>query len=133
MSSQIETVPNRPDAVRDGIKVAVPTDPQLEVGVRDGYEFDPSGSAFGEPLMAGSVAGPDPDACWAWNGTRYAQTGLPCIVVGQEVWSARIAAWVYRNGPLPEGYIARHVCKNTDCLNPRHMAATPTRQKAGGL
>lgn len=37
------------------------------------------------------------------------------------------AAWIVTNGPIPEGLVIDHLCRNKGCCNPGHLEAVPQR------
>lgn len=69
------------------------------------------------------------DACWPWTGTLNNWTGY-----GQTHWprdgryvttGVHRVVWEHINGPIPDGYVIDHVCRNKRCQNPRHMQVLP--------
>jgi hypothetical protein len=63
--------------------------------------------------------------CWEWIGGRFT-TGygqfkrtpggrLPRTV------GAHRAAWEYLVGPIPQGLVIDHLCRNRGCVNPDHL------------
>ena len=61
--------------------------------------------------------------CWVWQG--YA-SGHRSGKYGRTRWEGR-SQGVHRilyeifNGPIPEGLVVRHRCRNTLCANPEHL------------
>ena len=65
--------------------------------------------------------------CWEWAKRRCAKgygTGS-FLAAGIETQHAHRAYWIAANGPLPEGYVIDHLCRNHPCVNPEHLEAVP--------
>lgn len=63
----------------------------------------------------------DPNACWIWPGAKTAggygqMRGGP----GVKVYTHR-AAYEALIGPIPEGLVLDHLCRNRACCNPAHL------------
>jgi hypothetical protein len=67
--------------------------------------------------------------CWEWTGLRFAGNRHLAVIIGDEIHSARIVAWVARNGPVAAGWVVEQACGSLDCLNPQHLAIRPTKAK----
>lgn len=66
----------------------------------------------------------EPDSCWLWvgYGRRYGHFGIGSRTDGtRTLVLAHIYAWTEANGPIPEGCEIDHTCRNTLCVNPRHL------------
>lgn len=67
----------------------------------------------------------DPDWCWLWTGGR--SHGYGAISVGTRPEGGSYMDLAHRVsyrlfiGPIPEGLTIDHLCKNTSCVNPRHL------------
>ena len=62
-----------------------------------------------------------PDECWPWLGHRNASgygTWHPSPKV--KLLAHRVAYEAIR-GPIPEGLVIDHLCRNRACCNPAHM------------
>lgn len=80
-----------------------------------------------------SVAGPPTDQpelgpCWEWTGA-LSTSGYGRIGVGgrdQSDYTHRVAyrEWV---GPIPDGLVIDHLCRNRICCNPAHLEAVEQR------
>src|SRR6266571_2972703 len=68
----------------------------------------------------------DPDECWTWTGTRnydgYGRispgggnrAGVHAIMAHRYAYEALV-------GPIPAGLTIDHLCRQVDCVNPKHM------------
>lgn len=65
--------------------------------------------------------------CWEWTGSKngggYGQASRD----GRKVDSHRLAYEMFV-GPLPDGYVADHLCSNRGCCNPVHLEAVTVRE-----
>lgn len=65
------------------------------------------------------------EECWNWKAhvqTRgYGQFHV--ALVNGKCWRqpAHRIAWTLTNGPIPDGLVIDHICKNTRCCNPAHL------------
>lgn len=65
-----------------------------------------------------------PVGCWLYDGAReingYGYLQNP---FGPEpkFMTAHRAAWIYANGPIPEGMLVLHRCDVRACINPEHL------------
>ena len=64
-----------------------------------------------------SEAGP-PDECWLWPG-YVTETGYG-VYRSQRVHRA---AYANRYGPIPDGLVIDHTCRQRSCFNPDHLKA----------
>jgi hypothetical protein len=61
--------------------------------------------------------------CWEWQGSLY-PAGYGQFYLGnyKAVYSHRWA-YEYYIGPIPEGLVIDHLCRNRKCVNPAHLEA----------
>jgi len=65
--------------------------------------------------------------CWEWKATKqpkgYGLFGLE----GQSRLAHRVA-YELTIGPIPEGLVIDHLCRNRSCVNPAHMEPVTSRE-----
>lgn len=69
------------------------------------------------------------DGCWIWTGRLdrdgYGRCRLTILGQKRETGAHR-AAWLSLVGPLPEGSVIDHLCRNRACINPAHLEPVTT-------
>ena len=63
---------------------------------------------------------PEPfSGCWLWmgGGTRYGHFAID----ETDKQNAHRVSWKLFRGPIPDGLVIDHLCKNIVCVNPRHL------------
>lgn len=68
----------------------------------------------------------DPSGCWVWIGAcdtlGYGHIAAPeHNRNGGKLGRAHRVAWALYKGPIPEGLVIDHLCKNRFCVNPEHL------------
>lgn len=65
--------------------------------------------------------------CWEWQG-YIESNGYARFSIGEDRWGAH--RWAYERfvGPIPEGLVIDHLCRNRKCVNPDHLEAVTTRE-----
>jgi hypothetical protein len=66
------------------------------------------------------VAVGEPDACWDWKMSTQA-SGYGGTWNGSGVVYAHRVAYELAVGPIPEGLVLDHLCRNRRCVNPSHL------------
>jgi hypothetical protein len=59
--------------------------------------------------------------CWKWKGGHRGQYGILGLL--GKGWGAHRLSYELFVGPLPEGMTVDHLCRNTICVNPKHLEA----------
>ena len=62
--------------------------------------------------------------CWDWKG-RVLRNGYGKIAIKNVSTSAHRVAYELYKGPIPEGMMIDHLCRNRACCNPDHLEAVP--------
>lgn len=57
--------------------------------------------------------------CWEWQGWKHAGYGY--LWHGQKNRRAHRIAYELLVGPIPEGLVIDHLCRNRGCVNPMHL------------
>lgn len=73
------------------------------------------------------------DGCWNWGGTVMKNGYGYLHVSGKNVRAHR---WSYEHhvGPIPDGLVIDHLCRNKLCVNPEHLEpVTPGENVRRGL
>lgn len=63
---------------------------------------------------------PDSSGCWEWTASKrngYGQFGASA----RHIEPAHRVAYELLIGPIPNGLVIDHLCRNTACCNPEHM------------
>ncbi len=81
----------------------------------------PRNMDVGERFWAKVIAGP---GCWEWMGARI-PAGYGQFYVSPARRNARAHRFAYETmvGPVPDGLVLDHLCRNKACVNPAHLEA----------
>jgi hypothetical protein len=64
--------------------------------------------------------------CWIWTASRQS-AGHGQIRVSKRTVQAHRMSYEVSIGPIPEGLVIDHVCRNPPCVNPTHLRAVPQK------
>lgn len=67
------------------------------------------------------------DTCWEWSAYRNASGYGVCWFMGRRNFLAHRATFTLAKGPIPNGLVIDHLCRNHACVNPAHLEAVTTR------
>lgn len=68
-----------------------------------------------------------PDECWPWTAS-LTRGGYGHIGVGGRMIRAHRFSYEVANGPIPDGMVIDHTCRNPICVNPAHLRACTQKQ-----
>lgn len=68
--------------------------------------------------------------CWIWTGcvaNKYGQIGSG---EGKQRIRTHRASYMIFKGPIPEGMVIDHLCRNKLCINPNHLEVVTLKENA---
>ena len=65
--------------------------------------------------------GVDLDDCWEWQGAKNVTHGYGKIQVNKRTHNAHRIIYEVLVGPIPDGLVVDHLCRNKLCVNPDHL------------
>lgn len=66
------------------------------------------------------------DGCWAWKGAKT-PTGYGVVSIERRARKAHRYSYLHLVGPVPDGLVLDHLCRNRACVNPAHMEPVTQR------
>ena len=64
---------------------------------------------------------PEPmSGCWLWTGATF-PNGYGTLKYHKKPWLAHRFFYTALRGPIPDGWVIDHLCRNRSCVNPDHM------------
>lgn len=67
-----------------------------------------------------------PGGCWQWTGYLMPNGYARISVNGERQYAHRVAYEAVL-GPIPDGLVIDHLCRNRGCVNPDHLEAVTQR------
>ena len=68
------------------------------------------------------------DGCWTWRGSTHWKEGYGRFRYHGKTVSAHRVAYELTIGPIPDGLVIDHLCRNRVCVNPAHMEPVTDRE-----
>ena len=65
--------------------------------------------------------------CWEWQGLKHRSGYGQITTLSGRDYTHRVA-WALMIGPIPEGMVIDHICRNRTCFKPSHLRVTTHRQ-----
>ena len=73
-----------------------------------------------------------PDGCWIWTGAKfkhgYGRIRTTSVKFGENIKLAHRVIYEIYKGPIPEGLVLDHLCRNPSCVNPEHLDPCTQRE-----
>ena len=80
-----------------------------------------------ERLLAKAEVPPSWSACWRWIGAGNPK-GYGQIVRDGRLRQAHRVAYELAIGPIPDGLVLDHLCRNRGCINPLHLEPVTSKE-----
>ena len=69
-----------------------------------------------------------PNGCWRWDLSKKAD-GYGQVWVNGTVKLAHRISYEIHVGPIPDGLVLDHLCRNRACINPQHLEVRHRRRE----
>jgi len=70
----------------------------------------------------------DETACWIWTGSTNYRYGHLWDGRAKKLRKAHRVSYEIHIGPIPNGLVIDHLCRNILCVNPAHLEAVTIRE-----
>lgn len=67
------------------------------------------------------------DGCWLWTGSRRGGYGRAKLAGIGSIDAHRLS-YEHHVGPIPDGLVIDHLCRNRSCINPAHLEPVTTKE-----
>ena len=67
------------------------------------------------------------DSCWVWQGTTNF-LGYGTLKIDRKRTQSHRFAYEELVGPIPDGLVLDHLCRNPPCVNPSHLEPVTVRE-----
>jgi len=65
--------------------------------------------------------------CWDWLASKNPK-GYGQVRHDEKTWQAHRLVWTALVGPIPDGMVVDHMCRNRGCVNPDHLRLVTWKQ-----
>ena len=65
--------------------------------------------------------------CWIWTAC-LSESGYGLVTINRRLLRAHRVSYEAKFGPIPEGLVIDHVCRQRSCVNPDHLRAVTHRE-----
>ena len=70
---------------------------------------------------------PSADECWNWRGAAR-PLGYGMFGLRGEAYGTHRISYTLARGPIPDGLVLDHLCRNPRCINPAHLEPVTQRE-----
>lgn len=79
-----------------------------------------------EARFLAKVSIPEDGGCWIWTAAKNSE-GYGRFSVNGTAEGAHRVSYELHKGPIPDGLVLDHLCRNTSCVNPDHLEPVTQR------